>query len=123
MDNRREFSRIVRKLEVDIDGERRIAGTTHNLSMNGLFVVAESSLGGGAAVRCTLYVDGRDGAVQVRGSGTVVRSTSEGMAIKFHELEGLESFEHLQRLLLLNAGSQTEQVEREFARHLGLKPR
>jgi PilZ domain len=123
MDNRREFARIIRQLDVDIVFEKLIQGTTHDLSLKGLFVVCESTLAIGTAVGCTIYVDGRDGSVHVATLGKVVRSSSEGMAIEFCALKGLESYEHLQRLLLLCAGNQLEQIEREFAQHLGLKVR
>jgi hypothetical protein len=123
MDERREFTRIVRPLEVDVLSDHPIAGMTRDLSMNGLYVAAKFQLKVGTLVTCTLYVDGREGTVRITASGVVSRSTGDGMAVEFRELEGVDSFEHLQRLLLLNAGSQAERVEREFADHLGLKPR
>jgi PilZ domain len=123
MDNRREFARIVRQLDVDIASEEPMAGTTYDLSLKGLFVVCESKLAMGTAVDCIIYVDGRDGFVRIATLGNVIRSTSEGMAIEFNGLKGLESYEHLQRLLLLSAGNQVEQMEREFAEHIGLKAR
>jgi len=123
MDNRREFARIVRQLDVDIVAEEPIAGTTYDLSLKGLFVVCESRLAMGTAVSCTIYVDGRDGVVHIATLGNVVRATDQGMAIEFCALKGLESYQHLQRLLLLGAGNQVEQMEREFTAHLGLKVR
>jgi len=123
MDNRRQFARIARQLDVDIVFDKPIAGTTLDLSLKGLFVVSESQLEMGTAVGCTIYVDGRDGSVRIATLGKVVRSTREGMAIEFSALNGLESYEHLQRLLLLCAGDQMEQIEREFAGHIGLKVR
>ena len=123
MNDRRHFVRIVRQLDVDILSEQAIVGTTYDLSLKGLFVVCEAKLAMGTAVGCTIYVDGRNGSVRSATLGNVVRCTREGMAIEFSALKGLESYEHLQRLLLLSAGSQVDQMEREFAEHIGLKAR
>lgn len=123
MNERREFTRIARSFDVDVVAEQRIEGTAHDVSMKGLFVVADTKQDVGTIVRCTLYIDGRGGTVRVTTRGTVVRSGSDGMAIEFHVLEGLDSDEHLRRLLLQNAGDQLARMERELANHVGLKPR
>ena len=47
------------------------------------------------------------------------RITEEGIALVFTEV-GLEAYEHLHNLVLLNTDD-TEKVEQEFNAHLGLK--
>lgn len=47
------------------------------------------------------------------------RITEEGVALVFTEV-GLEAYEHLHNLVLLNTDD-TEKVEQEFNTHLGLK--
>ncbi len=123
MNERREFTRIDRPVEVDIVFDRTIESTTENVSMKGLRVTSDATLDAGTVVRCTLYIDGRGGTVQVKATGQVVRSTVDEMAIEFQSLEGLESLEHLQRLVMLNAHDKLSSVEREIAEHLGLKRR
>jgi len=125
MNERREFTRILRPLEVDVvgagDGELR--GVTHDVSMKGLLVSASARCENGTDVRCTVYLDGRHGTARIVAIGNIVRQTPESIAIAFRALAGLESLEHLQQLLRLNAGAELEQVEREIAEHVGLLPR
>jgi hypothetical protein len=123
MNERREFTRISRPLEVDIASDRRIQGTTQNVSMKGLLVSSAARHNVGTTVRCIVYIDGRDGVARVTATGRIVRSTNEGLAIDFHDIEGLESLEHWRQLLLLNAGDRLADVERELAEHVGLRPR
>ena len=125
MNERREFIRIIRPLEVDVlsDGDNEFRGVTHDLSMKGVLVSAGAKRENGTEVRCTVYVDGRDGTARIVATGTIVRQTPGGMAIAFRGIEGLDSLEHLRQLLRLNAGLELEQVEREIAAHLGLMPR
>jgi len=125
MNERREFTRIVRPLEVDIvsAGDSELSGVTRDVSMKGLLVSTGVRRDNGTDVRCTVYLDGRDNPARIVALGNIVRQTAEGMAIAFRAVEGLESLEHLQQLLRLNAGADLEQVEREIAAHVGLMPR
>ena len=51
--------------------------------------------------------------------GRVQRVTEDGMGLLFTEV-GLEAYEHLHNLVLLNT-HEPDKVEQEFKNHLGLK--
>ena len=54
-------------------------------------------------------------------SGEVARKTEGGLAIEFEEID-VESVEHLHNLVLYNSDN-PEEVEHEFAEHMGIKHR
>ena len=119
MDERREFTRIHRKIRALIDFEgRRIEGHSRDVSTAGALVVCGEPPTEGAACVCTLELVERE--VSIRAQATVVRVLAEGVALHFDELLGPESFEHLRALIRYNADD-IDQVERENASHLGLK--
>lgn len=93
-------------------------GTTHDVSLNGVFVLcAAPPPAGTSGVEVALEL-GEE--IRIAGRGTVVRGMPTGCAIRFDELDGVESYEHLRRLVLYNS-REPERVQYEIDSHLGLK--
>lgn len=93
-------------------------GTTRDVSLNGVFVAcANPPAAATAAVEVVLDLGGE---VRITGRGTVVRVLAGGCAIRFDELDGVESYEHLRRLVLYNS-ARPDRVQDEIDSHLGLK--
>jgi hypothetical protein len=118
----RRFLRVATAVEVEVTGAGGSAqGTTRDLSLAGMFVRTDQPIPEGSTCTATLFIDARAGTMQVQVQGQVLRSGAGGMAIGFDAVLGLESWEHLRNLILLNA-VEPAQAHAEFSRHLGLLP-
>jgi hypothetical protein len=119
----REFTRITAMLEADVEfGGRTIAGLTRDVSVKGMLLACADQPAAGSGCRCTIYLDGRHGQARVNALAVVARVLPTAIALEFRELLDPESLGYLQNLVLYNAAD-PRQVEEEFDRHLGLKPR
>lgn len=119
----RQFLRVATEVEAEVSGAGGAArGATRDLSLKGMFLHVAEPFPEGSTVRVTLFLDGRGGELTVRALGWVARSSADGMAIEFTELIGLDSWDHLRNVVLLNA-EDTQRAQEQFARHRGLKAR
>jgi hypothetical protein len=121
--NRREFTRvhIAVGVEVEQPGQPKISGRGRDLSVKGVYVECPRPLPRGTRCEVTIVLSGTPEPMQVHVTGSVVYAEPEGMGIEFVEVD-VDSFIHLRNLVLYNSVD-TEQVEREFEQHLGLKRR
>lgn len=119
--NAREFSRVdIRILaKVTAKGEERVFAGEHDVSMKGLFVKGKTDWVIGTECEIHLILEGQSPPVDIRVKGRVQRITEDGIAMLFTEV-GLEAYEHLHNLVLLNT-DEPERVEQEFDDHIGLK--
>lgn len=119
--NAREFSRVdIRILaKVTAKGEERVFAGEHDVSMKGLFVKGKTDWVIGTECEIHLILEGQSPPVDIRVKGRVQRITEDGIAMLFTEV-GLEAYEHLHNLVLLNTDD-PEKVEQEFDDHIGLK--
>ena len=117
--NHREFIRIPIQVRAEVKGGGLCiaSSATQNLSLKGMLVTCAEQLPEGTACEITLRLG--DGSIQIQAEGTVIRSYPEGIALQFTRILGLESFEHLQKLLLYNAPD-PDQVEHEFNESTGI---
>jgi hypothetical protein len=67
-----------------------------------------------------LLLGGGETPIRIEVAGTIARVETTGMGLEITEVVGVESFEHLQNLVLYNAPD-PKQVEQEFKGHIGLK--
>ena len=121
MKDHREFSRVGLRLlaKVKAKGKEVVSTGTHDVSMKGLFVTGKTDWSIGTECEIHLILEGQNPPVDIKVKGRVQRITEEGVAMLFTEV-GLEAYEHLHNLILLNTDD-TEKVEQEFKNHLGLK--
>ena len=121
--DRREFTRVQVKLQAELmsGGNVVIQGQLGNVSFNGMLLDCAVSLPEGTACQVFLNLDGAQGAPCIQARGIVTRVESSGLAVQFVEIQGDESAGHLRNLVLYNSGPHTQQVEREFQEHIGLK--
>ena len=117
----REFSRVGIKIQATVQakGEEIISTGTHDLSMKGLLVKGKTDWPIGTECDIHLILEGQSPPVNIEVKGKVQRITEEGMALLFTEV-GLEAYEHLHNLVMLNTDD-PDKVEQEFSNHLGLK--
>lgn len=120
-ENHREFSRVAIKVQANIQAKGRaiVSRDTQDISMKGLFVNCKADWSIGTECEIHLLLEGQDPPVDISVKGRVQRVTEDGMGLLFTEV-GLEAYEHLHNLVLLNT-HEPDKVEQEFKNHLGLK--
>jgi len=120
-ENHREFSRVEIKVQANIQARGRaiVSRDTQDISMKGLFVNCEADWPIGTECEIRLLLEGLDPPVDLSVKGRVQRVTEDGMGLLFTEV-GLEAYEHLHNLVMLNT-HEPDKVEQEFKNHLGLK--
>lgn len=121
--NRREFTRVPVQLEAEVTAQQvsSLQGHSRNVSLSGVFLHCNTPLPVGTSCSVTLRLADYCDEMGIAASGRVVRLQDEGMAIMFTEILGLDSFNHLRNLVLSNSIGATEQVEKEFRTHVGIK--
>lgn len=121
--NRREFTRVRLAVGVEVDqpGRCKISGRGRDLSVKGVYVECPQPLPPSPPCEVTIVLSGTPEPMQVHVTGRVVYVEPKGMGIEFVEVD-VDSFIHLRNLILYNSVD-TDQVEREFEQHVGLKRR
>lgn len=123
-ENQREFTRapVHVRATLSVEACADVAGEATQLSLGGVFVDCATIGAVGDHCRVILRLEGGTTGVQAEARGNIVRVEPGGVAVKFDEIVGAESLEHLRNLVLYNT-LETDQVESEFAEHLGLHRR
>lgn len=121
LENHREFSRVAIKVQANIQAKGRaiVSRDTQDISMKGLFVKGEADWPVGTECEIHLLLEGQDPPVDLSVKGRVQRVTEDGMGLLFTEV-GLEAYEHLHNLVMLNT-HEPDEMEQEFKNHRGLK--
>lgn len=125
-DNSRTFTRVPVRVTVELgDGREAItASRTRDLSLSGLYLecdARDTGLEPGGTCEVVITLGEGEGEL-IRARAEVVRIDPGGLALRFLDLAGPDSLEHLRNLVRYNAG-ELEEVEQELRRHLGLRPR
>ena len=117
----REFSRVDINIVATIQarGKETLTTKVRDISMKGLFVEGKVDWPIGTECEIHLILEGRNPPVEINVKGKVQRITEKGMGMSFTEV-GLEAYEHLHNLVMLNTDD-PEKVEQELNNHLGLK--
>jgi hypothetical protein len=119
----RQFMRVATEVEAEVSGAGgSVSGATRDLSLKGMFLRVAEPFPEGSTCRITLFLDGRGGDMRAHANGYVARTLIDGMALEFTELIGLDSWDHLRSLVLINAEEPQRALE-QFATHVGLKKR
>lgn len=119
--NQREFTRVPIQVRVEVKGGGLCirSSATQNLSQKGLLVTCSEKLPVDTECEVVLLLGEGEGEVRVEAEGKVIRCYPEGIALQFTRILGLESFDHLRKLLLYNAPD-PDQVEQEFNTAVGI---
>lgn len=119
----RRFTRVPIRTWVNLtaEGGPTLLCDSSNLSMNGLLVKTSRELPVGTECFVTIILGDPANPLTLSARGQVVRQDGRDVGVHFTEIE-LDSFEHLRRLVTLNAKDVTI-VEEELDAHVGLRPR
>ena len=120
-DDNRRFSRIPFKVKAElmISDQVYAAPELSNLSVGGCLLPLAVNIPPGTACQLKIMLEGTTEEMHVRVEGEIVRSTDEGVAVRFLRIEP-DSLFHLQNILLYNAPD-ADAIEHEISRHPGLK--
>lgn len=101
--NAREFTRVPTRIQAEVQGgDLHITGAAaESLSMKGMFLACTEQLPEGTDCQITLLLG--DGEIRVQAGGRVIHAYPGGLALQFTQILGLESFDHLRKLVLYNA--------------------
>jgi hypothetical protein len=118
--HRREFSRVTVSpvIDVVVAGKPVADAQVGNLSLRGVLVLSADRPE--ADAECAIVIRLGGTAAEVKATGRIVRTTTEGFAVRFTEILGLDSLDHLRNLIQYNSHN-PNQVEQEFRTHLGLE--
>lgn len=118
--SRREVTRVTSRIRavVTLENGHSQEADCENLSLLGVLLRTPDPLPQDAACTVRLVLDGGERDVTI--SGTVVRATPGGGAIRFDSVIGAEGLEHLHNLVLYNS-HEPAKVAAEFQAHLGLR--
>jgi len=121
MESKREFTRVpVHIWGTFKDGDRElVTADVTSLSLRGCYASTFEAIPAGEVHSLLLFTDDDRHALHITVQARIVRSDEDGMGVEFIEMP-LESYDHLRKLVLLNAAD-PEKVESEFRSHIGLK--
>lgn len=117
---RRSFSRVSAKVRLAVhpEGHQEVVGECGNLSLQGVLITGAGPLPTGKPCTVRLALDGT--AIAIEAHGVIARTTPDGGAVRFIEIVGVDSLEHLRNLVLYNSHN-PDQIISEFGEHWGLE--
>lgn len=121
--NKREFTRVPVTVCVEMTAGQQVirSRSSRDISMNGLFIETPEKTVLGEHCTVIVYLGDWDSSFQIRIRGIVARVDDTGIGVEFIEILGMESFQHLQNLVISNSGEATARIEQEMARHIGIR--
>ncbi|HBI14162.1 MAG TPA: hypothetical protein DDY20_01340 [Desulfobulbaceae bacterium] len=117
----RRFSRIPFKVKSQllIDDQVYLTPELSNLSVGGCLLPLSGTFPQGTPCLLKIFLEGTIEEMSIQVEGEIVRSTPDGIALKFLRIEP-ESLFHLHNIILYNAPD-PDIIEHEISRHPGLK--
>jgi hypothetical protein len=119
---RREFTRVSVPVEatVRLPGGISRHGMVREVSLTGVHIAFTPSVPDAEFYTIELRLQAGGSPVEVVAQATLIRADAEGAAFQFDALEGVESFEFLRNLVLMNADD-PDTVESEVQGHIGIR--
>ncbi len=116
----RTFSRVLFNIEavLEIMDEAIALDAFRNLSLGGCLLPVRTAYKVGTACRLTIKLSGESSDLQIKVSGTVLRSGREGLALQFTSIDP-DSLFHLKNIVRYNVAD-PESVEQELREHPGI---
>lgn len=120
-DENRRFSRIPFKVNTILqvgDTEYR-ADEMSNLSVGGCLLPISVDLPPSTPCQICIFLEGTSDEIKVMVEGEIIRSTPEGVAVKFNRIDPQSLF-HLHNIIRYNSPD-ADMIEFEISKHPGLK--
>ncbi len=111
---KRNFSRITFNVGTVITWQdKTFKGEVRNLSLQGMYANIVEPITEGDEVDITIYLTGISPQIPIHLKGEVIRSTVEGLALKFHKMS-TDSFIHLRNIMAHNTGDSGKVMDELF---------
>ncbi len=118
-DNRR-FTRIPFKMNTEvIVNEQTYTDNITNLSVGGCLLSVNVDLQPGTSCLVKISLEGSSDAIAISIEGEIIRTTHEGLAVKFVRIDP-ESLFHLQNIIRYNSPD-ADIIENEIFKHPGVR--
>ncbi len=117
--NLRAFTRIRTKVSLDIclkGSRKKQTGYTQNVSMNGFAVEGLPPIPLGEIIDVVFHIGGLDSGVKVEVTARISNIVGHRMGAEIISHLTVESYNHLQKLVLYRSGDGAELIEGEIAR-------
>ena len=120
-DDSRRFSRIPFKMntEIEINDQTTSTDNITNLSIGGCLLPIDIKPQPGTSCRIKISLEGTSEEIAIKIEGEIIRSTPEGLAIKFVKIDP-ESLFHLQNVIKYNSPD-ADTIENEINKHPGIR--
>lgn len=117
----RRFTRIPFKMntEIVISDQTYTTDKITNLSAGGCLLPVSVDPQPGTSCRIKITLEGTSEEMAIRIEGEVIRTTPEGLAVKFVRIDP-ESLFHLQNIIRYNSPD-ADIIENEFIKHPGIR--
>ena len=111
---KRNFSRITFNVGTVIKWQdKTYKGEVENLSLQGMLAGITDPIPVGDEVDITIYLTGASPQIPVNLQGEVIRSSEEGLALKFDKMN-TDSFIHLRNIMAHNTGDSSKVMDELF---------
>jgi len=120
-DDNRRFSRVPFKVntELQVNDAFYSAEEISNLSVGGCLLPLSVDLQPATPCQIKIFLEGTAEELKILVEGEIIRSTPEGVAIKFNRIDPQSLF-HLQNIIRYNSPD-ADMIEFEISKHPGLK--
>lgn len=111
---KRELTRVAFNIEAAVKyGDQTFTGKVENLSLNGMFIQTAGKVKPRDTVEITIHLAGETSELEVNLTGTVIRTTPEGIGLQFQKVD-LDSFIHLRNIVAYNSEDEDKVMEEFF---------
>ncbi len=120
-DESRRFTRIPFKMytELEINDNTHSTDNITNLSVGGCLLPIDIEPQAGTSCRIKISLEGTSEEIAIRIEGEIIRTTPEGLAIKFVRIDP-ESLFHLQNVVKYNSPD-ADTIESEIIKNPGIR--
>lgn len=102
MMNGRNKPRVVFHVNASLEYDgATVNGDVENLSTNGMFMNISANIPVNTHVEVTIFLSGTSSELSLKISGIIIRKETNGVAVKFNEIE-FDSFIHLKNIIEFN---------------------
>ena len=120
-DESRRFTRIPFKMytEIEIHDDTHSTNNITNLSVGGCLLPIDIEPQPGTSCKIKISLEGTSEEMAIRIDGEIIRTTSEGLAIKFVRIDP-DSLFHLQNIIKYNSPD-ADTIESEIIKNPGIR--
>jgi len=117
--NLRAFTRISTRVDLELrlsGSAKKFSGFTENVSMQGFAVEGVAEIPVGEIIDVVFLIEGLDSGARVEVKARIINIVGYRMGAEILSHQSMESYKHLERLVLYRSGDEAEVIEEEIVR-------